>query len=324
MVVNLERVDAIDQAGLNALTRALATARRLGGTLSLAAARPDLAAVLVEAPVEPRLELHPTVRSACQAARGWRDASLVAMTLALGLGLVLVGQRWPPVAGAADGPSAALPDPLLYSGTKLVELAAAALIGLVVTTVYRRLREDRERHAAIEQAQVLLCVSGALMMIIIGDSLARAFGIVGVAGVIRFRTPVEDPKDVTLLFLLMGLGMACGIGALTLASLGTVFLCGVLVVLDRALSAIDPGAMLVEITAETARVPSAHITAAFARHGVSSALVEWSPGTPTVVRYEAHLPRTVSAGEVGAALVGDGSHGVSDVAWQSMASRRRP
>ena len=64
----------------------------------------------------------------------------------------------------------------------------------------------------MEQAQTLLCVSGAMMMIIIGNSLARAFGIAGAASIIRFRTPVDDPKDVTILFLLMGLGMSSGLG----------------------------------------------------------------------------------------------------------------
>ena len=59
-----------------------------------------------------------------------------------------------------------------------------------------------------------------MMMIIIGNSLARAFGIAGAAGIVRFRTPVDDPKDVTILFLLMGLGMATGLGAFAVAGLG--------------------------------------------------------------------------------------------------------
>ena len=84
----------------------------------------------------------------------------------------------------------------------------------------------------MEQAQTLLCVSGAMMMIIIGNSLARAFGIAGAASIIRFRTPVDDPKDVTILFLLMGLGMSTGLGAFAVAGLGTAFLCVALLALD--------------------------------------------------------------------------------------------
>jgi hypothetical protein len=75
------------------------------------------------------------------------------------------------------------------------------------------------------------CVSGALMMIISGDSLARAFGITGAASIIRFRTPADDPKDAIILFLSLGFGMACGLGAFALAGLGMVFLCVAMVYL---------------------------------------------------------------------------------------------
>ena len=100
----------------------------------------------------------------------------------------------------------------------LLKLVVAALIGLAITAVQRRVFPDRIVTPSMEQAQVLLTVAGALMMMVIGNSLARAFGIAGAASIIRFRTPVEDPRDVTVLFLLMGLGMAAGLGALTLAA----------------------------------------------------------------------------------------------------------
>ena len=66
-------------------------------------------------------------------------------------------------------------------------------------------------------AQILFWVAGALTVIIIGDSLARPFGAAGVASTVRFRTPMKDPEDATILFLLIG----------------TLFLCVLLWVLDR-------------------------------------------------------------------------------------------
>jgi hypothetical protein len=98
---------------------------------------------------------------------------------------------------------------------ELSKMIAAALIGALVTAIHHPVGRDRPK--SLEQAQTLLCVSGAVMMIIIGNSLARAFGIAGAAGIVRFRTPVDDPKDVTILFLLMGLGMATGLGAFAVA-----------------------------------------------------------------------------------------------------------
>ena len=75
-------------------------------------------------------------------------------------------------------------------------------------------------------AQILLCVSGAMMMVLINDSLARAFGIAGAASLVRFRTPVDDPRDAAVMFLLIGLGMASGLGAFMLAGGGAAMVVG--------------------------------------------------------------------------------------------------
>jgi hypothetical protein len=99
-----------------------------------------------------------------------------------------------------------------------------------------RITTHHATSVALEQAQILLCVSGALMMIIIGDSLARAFGIAGAASLIRFRTPVDDPKDTIILFLSLGLGMACGLGAFSVAAFGAAFLSLAMLVLDRTIT----------------------------------------------------------------------------------------
>ena len=116
---------------------------------------------------------------------------------------------------------------------ELAKLIAAAVIGMLVTIVHRQYRSERLANPMMDQAQVLLCVSGAMMMIIIGNSVARAFGIAGAASIIRFRTPVEDARDIIILFILMGLGMAAGLGALAVAGLGTVFLCAMIPILNQ-------------------------------------------------------------------------------------------
>ena len=96
---------------------------------------------------------------------------------------------------------------------ELLKLVASTIIGLLVTAIHQPSPRERPMAKSMEQAQTLLCVSGAMIMIIIGNSIARAFGIAGAASIVRFRTPVDDPKDVTILFLLMALGMSAGLGA---------------------------------------------------------------------------------------------------------------
>src|SRR5207245_3818586 len=172
-----------------------------------------------------------------------------------------------PVTEAAleEGKKIAIPMHPLQPFIELSKLIAAALIGALVTAVHQPTSRDRPK--SLEQAQTLLCVSGAVMMIIIGNSLARAFGIAGAASIIRFRTPVDDPKDVTVLFLLMGLGMSIGLGAFAVAGLGTAFLCVALVALDRMSTQRAP-VMSVEILASGRQFPTTHVEGVFARNQI--------------------------------------------------------
>ena len=168
----------------------------------------------------------------------------------------------------------------------LIKLVAAALIGMLVTAVHAPSATDRPSGRAMQHAQILLCVSGAMMMIIIGNSLARAFGIAGAASIVRFRTPVEDPKDVTIIFLLMSLGMACGLGAFAIAGLGAAFLCVFLFVLDRT-SVRRSRALAVEVVAEGREFPTDHVQSVFARNRIVFETREVSQGKETAVTYHA-------------------------------------
>jgi hypothetical protein len=87
-------------------------------------------------------------------------------------------------------------------------------------------------RAEMMQAQILLCVAAAIITIVIGDSLAKAFGLVGLGSFVRFRSGLKDPRDAAILFLLIGLGMACGHGSLGVALSGAVFACLLLAALD--------------------------------------------------------------------------------------------
>ncbi|MDY7229284.1 DUF4956 domain-containing protein [Hyalangium rubrum] len=80
--------------------------------------------------------------------------------------------------------------------------------------------------------QVLIAVAGAVMTTVIGDSVSRAFGLVGLGGFIRFRSGIKDPRDAAVMFVMIGVGMACGLGAASVALCATAFFGAVLLVLD--------------------------------------------------------------------------------------------
>lgn len=234
----------------------------------------------------------------------------------------LVQSRFQPAAGEFPGSAASgvqgaagslLPEHQ-WIGV-LIQLVAAALIGLVVTSVHRQVRRDRALSRAMEQAQTLLCVSGALMMIIIGNSLARAFGIAGAAAIIRFRTPVDDPTDATILFLLLALGMAAGIGALPLAGLGTLCLCVLLPILER-FSPPPPRTMTIELVAHGREFPSAQVEEVFARHAVDIEPREVGHGTQARVKYLATVGPRIDLEALSRQLLND-DVGIASLSWET-------
>ncbi|MGE3268729.1 MAG: MgtC/SapB family protein [Chloroflexota bacterium] len=101
----------------------------------------------------------------------------------------------------------------------LGKLTLAALLGTIVG--YRQ-RIHVEEY--IVQAHVIIAFTGALMMIIIGNEIVRAFGLVGAGSIIRYRTPVRDPRALASLFVTMGIGIAVGTGLFELALIGAVLI----------------------------------------------------------------------------------------------------
>jgi hypothetical protein len=119
------------------------------------------------------------------------------------------------------------------AGVMVPRLIAAVSIGTALALrPWRLLTRKPLPKAEMMQAQVLLCTAAAVITAVIGDSMAKAFGLVGLGGFVRFRSGLKDPRDAAILFLMIGLGMACGHGNLGLAGVGTLFVAALLWVLD--------------------------------------------------------------------------------------------
>src|SRR3954469_23367974 len=116
----------------------------------------------------------------------------------------------------------------------LGRLIVAALLGAFLGyRVWRRLLPNALPPAReVAQAQTLIALAGALMVVVIGHSTARAFGLVGLGGFIRFRSGIKDTRDAAVMFVMIGLGMACGLGAVPMAVVATLFAGAVLALFD--------------------------------------------------------------------------------------------
>ncbi len=104
-----------------------------------------------------------------------------------------------------------------------VRLPLAAVLGTALALRPRR-RSQGARKVVVIQTQIMLAVVGAVIMLVVGNSLSRAFGIVGAAGLIRYRSNIADPKDAVVMLSALASGLAAGVGLYRFAVGATVFM----------------------------------------------------------------------------------------------------
>jgi uncharacterized membrane protein YhiD involved in acid resistance len=113
----------------------------------------------------------------------------------------------------------------------LFRLPLAAGLASVLALRPRR-RGTPQRQPSVVQTQIILAIVGAVVMIVVGTSLARAFGIVGAAGLVRYRAKIADPKDAGVMLSTLAIGLAAGVGIWMLAVFTTVFVMAVLWIVE--------------------------------------------------------------------------------------------
>ena len=139
-----------------------------------------------------------------------------------------------PIAAQADTVDNDTPDldaQLLRLTEAAVRLPLAAGLSCLLALRPRR-RGAPARNSSVIQTQIILSVIGALVMLVVGSSLARAFGIVGAAGLVRYRAKVDDNKDAGVMLSTLAIGLAAGVGLYLLAIFGTLFIIAVLWIIE--------------------------------------------------------------------------------------------
>ena len=132
-----------------------------------------------------------------------------------------------------------MPDGNTHEAISQIEGLLFALYRLPLATVLAamlafrpRLRGTPPRQSAVIQTQIILAIVGAVVMLVVGSNLARAFGIVGAAGLIRYRAKIEDPKDAGVMLSTLAIGLACGVGLWAVALFSAAFIMAVLLAIE--------------------------------------------------------------------------------------------
>lgn len=173
-----------------------------------------------------------------------------------------------------------------HLGHNILVLFLSALLGAALGIVRPVRREIIPRSAHVVQAQILLAIVGAMIIVVVAESLARAFAIVGAAGLVRYRARIDDPKDAGVMLVALAVGLTTGSGLFAFATVACVFVIGVLWLLES----LEPEARSrfdLRIVAKDAVKLRAEIEHALDYKGVTYELRGSSPGE---LRYEVTVP----------------------------------
>lgn len=121
----------------------------------------------------------------------------------------------------------------LSLGNVTLNLIMALLCGLLISVAYRWIYQGPNYSHKFVQSMVLLSMITSLVIMVIGNNLARAFGLVGAMSIIRFRTAIKDTQEIVFIFFALAVGMATGVGLRLIAVTGTILIGAILLALHH-------------------------------------------------------------------------------------------
>lgn len=115
----------------------------------------------------------------------------------------------------------------------LINLASSFVLALIIAFTYRATHRGLSYSQSFVLTLIFITVITTMVVMVIGNNLARAFALVGAMSIIRFRTVVKDTKDTAFVFFALAAGLAMGTSSYFIASAGTIFISVMAVVLHR-------------------------------------------------------------------------------------------
>ena len=113
----------------------------------------------------------------------------------------------------------------------LINLVLSFILGVLISLIYKKTHKGLSYSQSFMVTNIFVAVIVCMVIMIIGNSLARAFALVGALSIIRFRTVVKDTKDTAYIFWSLAVGMAAGTGSYFLAIAGSIIISGIALIL---------------------------------------------------------------------------------------------
>lgn len=217
------------------------------------------------------------------------------------------------------------PEPLPARMARIaLRLALSALLAAVLAFRPRRDLPITQRNPNVMQSQILLAVVAAALMMVVADNAARAFGMFAAATLVRFRTTVRDPKEITVILVSLGVGLAAGVGRWEISLILTAFVFALLLVLEY--YEVMPVMRSFELTVEVNNVDQADeiLKEMFEKHEIAAEIrkveLDKEKGVPAEISYSVSLNPSISIDRLSDEIVSSDPENFVSVKWDQKKS----
>ena len=114
----------------------------------------------------------------------------------------------------------------------LIVIFSSIILGFVISFLYMKTHKKSGYNQGFTLTLVMLPVIIAIIILLIGNNVARAFSLAGAFSIIRFRSAPGEPKDISYILFTLAVGLTCGMGYIGYAVLFTIILCVLMIGLD--------------------------------------------------------------------------------------------
>ena len=131
----------------------------------------------------------------------------------------------------------------------LIIITSSILLGIVISLAYLKTHKKDGYIPSFIISLIMLPTIISIIILLVGNNVARAFSLAGAFSIIRFRSTPGDTKDISYIFFTLAVGLASGMGYVGYAVIFTIILCAVMIILDSLNFAMPKSkAMVLKIT----------------------------------------------------------------------------
>ena len=113
----------------------------------------------------------------------------------------------------------------------LIILVVSIILGLIISISYMKTSKEEAVTTGFAITLIMLPTIISIIILLVGNNVARAFSLAGAFSIIRFRSEPKDPKDISYIFFTLAVGLSAGMGYILYAILFTIILCLIMFVL---------------------------------------------------------------------------------------------